>query len=356
MMPDARRQGASAPTPRITGLFDVTARTDIVKTGSPLTTRIKSFAGHQRAFLKVQDGCDASCSYCLVPRLRPQLRSKPVDVATAETRDLVLAGHVEVVVTGVFLGAYGQDTALRKRWQTSSSPLVELVDTLASVEGLARLRLSSLEPGDVSEALLDVLSRHRTCVPHLHLPLQSGSATILRRMNRQYGPDQYVDTIERVSRTLDRPAISTDIIVGFPGETEEDFDATLAIARQAEFCRIHTFPFSPRDRTPAARWGSEFTPRDVVRNRVHRLNELERETSLSFRRRFLGEIERVIVEERPASADVSAARPHVRGGRADRYFEIRFESDDVRTGDLVSVRIDRVTPNETHGVLLPPDS
>ncbi len=342
----------------------------VVKTSKTLTGRIEAFAGHQRAFLKVQDGCDAFCTYCIIPQLRPDLRSKPIEEALAEARDLVRAGHKEIIVTGIFLGAYGRETALRKRWLPQRSPLAALVDALARVEGLQRLRLSSLEPGDVDEALLDVLAAHRACVPHLHLPLQSGSPKILQRMNRQYTVDAFVDVVDRVRAVLDQPAISTDIIVGFPGEDEHDFQASLEVVRCAEFCKIHAFPFSPRDKTAAARWQQDFVHPTVVRERMHRLADVERECSLSFRRRFVGEVERVIVEGPPRFDKLSSARHyldvHRNHGRADRYFEIHFETpglhnragcaDRVHPGDLVTVRIDRVTPTLTHGTLLRPNA
>jgi threonylcarbamoyladenosine tRNA methylthiotransferase MtaB len=386
MKPGAARLGQRPPTPRATkSLYLNTTRTlPIVKNGEVLAQGIKSFAGHQRAFLKVQDGCDAFCTYCIIPRLRLRLRSKPIDVAVAEARGLVRAGHKEIIVTGIFLGAYGRETAVRKRWDRGRSSLADLVDSLAQVEGLERLRLSSLEPGDVDQALLEVLASHKVCVPHLHLSLQSGSSTVLRRMNRQYTRSAFVDMIDRVRAALDRPAITTDIIVGFAGETEEDFKATLDTARYAEFCKIHAFPFSPRERTAAARWQKDFMPPPVVRERMHRLVEVERECSLSFRRRFIGEVERVIVEgPEPVAATTRGSRPSdgsssprhcIHHGRADRYFEIHFETvgphgeppldpplregktgraDDVRPGDLVTVRVDRLTPTRTHGMLIP---
>jgi threonylcarbamoyladenosine tRNA methylthiotransferase MtaB len=350
MMPDARPQGASAPASRTNSPLNVIARRGSVKTGPPLTERIRSFAGHQRAFLKVQDGCDAACSYCLVPQLRPALRSKPINVAVEEASDLVRSGHREIVLTGVFLGAYGRDTAVRRRWRPGrTSPLAALVDAVAQVEGLARLRLSSLEPGDVDCSLLDVLARREACVPHLHLPLQSGSATILRRMNRQYTPEEFNATIDRARSSFGRPAISTDIIVGFPGETESDFEATLSIARQAEFCRIHAFPFSPRSGTAAARRIREFTPRDVVHDRLRRLRELARSLSYSFRQRLLGEAERIIVEHRPATQSGSREDPAYCVGRADRYFDIEVSGTGLQAGDLVPVRVIRVTPTRTVG-------
>jgi len=312
--------------------------------------RIESFAGHQRAFLKVQDGCDAHCTYCIIPRLRSRLRSKPVEVAVAEARGLVRAGHREIVLTGIFLGAYGRTTAIRRRFPPGRSPLAVLVEALAEVEGLERLRLSSLEPGDVDGDLLEVLAGHPTCVPHLHLPLQSGSAAILRRMNRQYSRDAFGRMVERVRAALDRPSITTDIIVGFPGETEADFGATLEIARFAEFCKIHAFRFSPREGTAAARWEREFVPSAIVAERMARLAEVEGEASLAYRRRLLGLTERVIVE--PQRRNFVQGR--LRHGCSDRYFSIHFEASDVRTGDLVRVRIDRVTATRTHGTHIPP--
>ncbi|RME38412.1 MAG: radical SAM protein, partial [Planctomycetota bacterium] len=191
-----------------------------------LVERIESFAGHQRAFLKIQDGCDAHCTYCIIPRLRPRVRFKPIAAVVDEARRLVAAGHREIILTGIFLGAYGRTTALRKRWgrRSGRSPLARLVEALCDVDGLERLRLSSLEPGDVDASLLDVLATRKPCVPHLHLPLQSGSERILRRMNRQYTRDDFLRMIDRVRAALDRPAITTDIIVGFPGETDADFE------------------------------------------------------------------------------------------------------------------------------------
>ncbi|MEK6799976.1 MAG: radical SAM protein, partial [Planctomycetota bacterium] len=171
-----------------------------------LSERIEAFAGHQRAFLKVQDGCDAHCTYCIIPSLRPRLRWKPIGAAVDEARSLLRAGYREIVVTGIFLGAYGRETAIRKRFTPVGSPLAELLAALAGVEGLERIRLSSLEPGDVDEPLLEVLATCRNCVPHLHLPLQSGSGDILRRMNRQYDAEDYLAMIDQVQAALDRPA------------------------------------------------------------------------------------------------------------------------------------------------------
>ncbi len=324
----------------------------VVKTEGGLASRIKSFAGHQRAFLKVQDGCDACCTYCVIPHLRPKLRWKPIEAAVAEAQGLVRSGHKEIIVTGIFLGAYGRDTAVRKRFPGQESPLARLVDALAKVGGLKRLRLSSLEPGDVDAALLDVLSRHEECVPHLHLPLQSGSERVLRRMNRQYTRDDYVAVLDRVRDVLDRPAITTDVMIGFPGETEEDFRASLDVARHATFAKIHAFPYSPRERTAAAGWRNDFVHPAEVRKRMRLLAEVERDCSLAFRRSFVGHVERILVEEGEEFDHCSPACPPVHHGRSDRYFQVHFEAERIRPGDLVSVRIDRITPTHTHGTYI----
>ncbi|MFQ5490603.1 MAG: MiaB/RimO family radical SAM methylthiotransferase [Phycisphaerae bacterium] len=309
---------------------------------------ITRFDGHQRAFLKLQDGCNAHCTYCIIPQLRPRLRSTPIESAVAEARALVRAGHREIVLTGIYLGAYGRETAIRRRFEeTGHSPLAEVVDRIAEVEGLVRLRLSSLEPGDVNDHLLDVLAAHDCCVPHLHLPLQSGSSGVLRRMNRQYLAEDFRRMIDRVRAELDRPAISTDIVVGFPGETEADFQETLSLARYAGFCKIHAFPFSPREHT-AARWKGQFVDGLTVRDRMKRLAELEAELRAAFCGGMTGSIERVLVEG-------DTHRPGPVHGRTDRYFEVYFEprpANVLMPGDVVRVRIDRVSPRRVHGTLL----
>lgn len=328
----------------------------LVKANAELVTQIAQFDGHQRAFLKIQDGCDAHCTYCIIPRLRPQLRSKPIPIAIQEAQNLVANGHREIILTGVFLGAYGRETALRRRQTHRVSPLAELVCAIAQIDGLARLRLSSLEPGDLNDELLSVLASHPACVPHFHLPFQSGSERILRRMNRQYTAADYLNMLHRVHTAMDRPAISTDVIVGFPGESDGDFEDTLSVARTARFVKIHAFPFSPRDGTAAARWTREFVAGSVVSERMARLAAVEAEGSFAYRSQFVGATQRVLVERYgdDDSEDEGARAPEWNRGRSDRYFMVDFDGGDVGPGELVEVRIDRVTLGRTHGTLMLP--
>jgi threonylcarbamoyladenosine tRNA methylthiotransferase MtaB len=381
MSPDAPPQNkrCAEDRPADTPAEIISVSLPIVKDSTTLLERIHRFEGHQRAFLKVQDGCDAFCTYCIVPQLRPSLRSKPVEIAVEEAATLVQAGYKEIIVTGIYLGAYGRETAVRKRFASRVSPLAKLVEALAAVPGLERLRLSSLEPGDVDDALLETLASRAkgNCVPHLHLPLQSGSPAILRRMNRQYARDDFLSMIARVKKALDQPAVTTDVIVGFPGESEHDFLDTLDVARDCEFCKIHAFPFSPRPNTPAARWTKDFLPGTVMRERMARLARLERESSLAFRRRFLGRVERVIVENagpkqapgrapnpvtspgKPPAVSVDDDSPPcddqpigLCSGRTDRYFPVHFEAASLQSGNVVFLRIEHVTPARTLGSLV----
>ena len=295
---------------------------------------------HQRAFLKVQDGCDAHCTYCIIHQLRPGVWSKPVDDAVDEARRLVTAGHVEIVLTGIFLGAYGQPTALRRR-QTASAKLGDLVTALCTrVPGLRRLRMSSLEPGDLTSELIRTLRPFPQVVPHFHLPLQSGSDAILRRMNRQYGREDFLRMVGGVHAAFDRPAITTDVIVGFPGETADEFERTVEVVERVGFIHVHAFPYSPRPKTAAARWTRAYVRGPIVNERIARLGALSAAASLALRRRFLGQTVRVLVEQ---------GGDH---GRCERYFNVRFDGPTLAPGTEAEVRVDAVTADDTFGTVV----
>lgn len=257
---------------------------------------IRAFPGHQRAFVKVQDGCDAFCTYCIVPYTRCRVWSRDISEILAECRGLLAAGHREIVLSGVFLGAFGRQTAIRRRWPAGPAPLAALLEQVAQLPGLWRTRLSSLEPGDMGRELLEVCRRYETVAPHFHLPLQSGSAGILRKMNRQYTPDDYRRMLDAVRRAFDRPAITTDIIVGFPGESDGDFADTLALAREAGFARIHAFAFSALEPTAAWLVRHHAPPPPVVAQRLAQLAELDRELSARYHQGFVGSVVEAIVE------------------------------------------------------------
>ncbi len=308
---------------------------------------------HVRAELKIQDGCDAHCSFCIIPRIRRTLRSKTVHDAVDEARQLVDLGHREIVLTGIFIGAYGHETALRRRQsRPEAAPLAELIDAVARVPGLQRVRLSSMEPGDVSEALLDAMVANQpVVVPHLHLPLQSGCDAVLARMNRQYRVGDYLEMIDQVNEALTTPdglppAITTDVICGFPGETEGNFQETVRVAERVGYLHMHVFPFSPRRGTAAARWRDRFLDPGTVKKRVRRLFALEQDParglSLRYRRKLLGRRVRVILEQ------PDPARPGNMTGRCDHYALVSLPTDRAR-GTLVTASVTRVTASCTLG-------
>jgi threonylcarbamoyladenosine tRNA methylthiotransferase MtaB len=302
--------------------------------------------GHQRGFIKIQDGCDAHCTYCIIPQLRPILWSKPIDDAVEEARRMVEAGHREIVLTGIFLGAYGQPTAIRRRQPSGTAGhFAALIEALCTrVPGLRRLRLSSLEPGDLTAELIEVLRSHEQIVPHFHLPLQSGSDLLLRRMNRQYTRDDFLRMIDRVEDAFERPAITTDIIAGFPGETEAEFAQTLDVVDRTKFIHIHAFPFSPRPGTAASRWKQDFIPASIAKSRIQTLTTRAAACGLAFRSQFVGSEAEILVEQ--------TDDPRDQHGRCERYFDIHVEHDTILTSRAVRVRIDRVTPTRTFGTIV----
>jgi threonylcarbamoyladenosine tRNA methylthiotransferase MtaB len=311
---------------------------------------VDNFEGHQRAFVKVQDGCDAFCSYCVVCYTRPRVTSKTIEQVETQCRKLISAGHREIVLCGVFLGAFGRDTAVRKRWASDEPPMLEeLLGRIAELDGLWRVRLSSLEPGDVTPRLLDIYAARATVAPHFHLPLQSGSERILDKMNRQYTPEQFVRTIETLRSRLDRPAITTDIIVGFPGEGEAEFAQTLDLARLAGFAKIHAFPFSAIEPTAAWRYRHEAPRPEVVRERLGRLAELESDLAGRYSRQFLGQTLEGVVETTGLGSDIGRAM-------TDRYLRVQFSIDSQKKtlekpGSIVSLRINSAAPTGLNGTI-----
>lgn len=302
----------------------------------PLLT---SYKEHTRAFLKIQDGCDGYCSYCIVPKTRPFVRSKPVEEVLLEAQALVESGHKEIVLTGVFLGAYGQESVRRKSWpHQRNDHLAELLDKIAQIPNLARIRLSSLEPGNVTGRLLDTLCANRNIMPHLHLSLQSGSDEILKKMCRQYGIDEFRQKVESIKTRLDRPAITTDIIVGYPGETDADFQQTVELAHEVGFAKIHVFTFSPRPGTVAAK-SHNHVDRKVVRKRSEILHEVENKIGREFRQQFLKDTAQVLIE--------NDADPIY--GRSERYFKVYLEkiAGKPKKNDLVRVKLIENCENES---------
>jgi threonylcarbamoyladenosine tRNA methylthiotransferase MtaB len=301
---------------------------------------ISHFGTRHRAYVKVQDGCLLRCSYCIIPQVRPHVHSRPVEHIVEEVQRLVDNGYREIVLTGVHLGHYGVEGNWNKP-KEEWNRLSDLVRRLASLPGEFRLRLSSIEATEVTRELIGVMAEFpERIAPHLHICLQSGSDAILRRMRRRWGTRLFLDRCRLVRESLDNPAITTDVIVGFPGETEADFQATLDTCRAAGFSKIHSFPFSPRKGTPAAEMPDRI-PGDVQAERSHRLAELEAELRREYFRSLIGRTERVLIEGR------SETTPNRMVGTSGRYAPVEMAADLSESGDLacttlVSIEGDRM--------------
>jgi len=296
----------------------------------PALTR---FHGQTRAFIKVQDGCDGRCAYCIIPQTRPALTSRPLNEIAAEARALTKSGHKELVITGVFLGAYGQATVRRRNWVPSAGPnLSRLLSKIAQSVEINRIRISSLEPLDITPELLDVYAGHSNIMPHLHLSIQSGSDAVLGRMGRQYRLTDVRHAVHLAKSCLDRPALTTDIIVGFPGETQEDFENTVTLAREIGFLKIHVFPFSPRPGTAAAKMRSTL-PGPLLRERYRILRRLSCELGKQYMAQFIGERANVLIESQENGFS---------GGLSERYFHVAVRSSHrpIAKNDIVAVMLE----------------
>jgi threonylcarbamoyladenosine tRNA methylthiotransferase MtaB len=284
---------------------------------------VSRFEGHSRAFVKIEDGCESFCSYCIVPRVRGPVRSRPPDEVVSEVERLVGNGYLEVVLTGIHLGHYGRET--EGRWE-----LVPLLERVLQVPCLRRLRLSSIELAEVTDDLLGLMADSDVLCQHLHIPLQSGDDDVLRAMNRRYTGAAFLARLEAVRARLEEPAVTTDVIVGFPGETPEQFRRTVEVSRRAGFSRMHIFPYSDREGTAAARMPGKL-PRNVIRARREELSEVARDLALAYHARFVGRAVEVLTESR------RDRRTGLLCGYTERYVRAFFDGPDSLYGCLVRV-------------------
>ncbi|WP_019851227.1 tRNA (N(6)-L-threonylcarbamoyladenosine(37)-C(2))-methylthiotransferase MtaB [Desulfitobacterium sp. PCE1] len=276
-----------------------------------------------RATLKIQEGCNKFCTYCIIPYARGPVRSRIPENAVTEAEKLVAAGYKEIVLTGIHTGSYGED--LGENWD-----LARLVKMLAQVKGLHRLRLSSIEPMEFTPELIDVIINHPTVCPHLHIPLQCGSDAILTRMKRPYAVKEFKELILRLNALLPGIAITTDVIVGFPGETEQNFRESLETVRSCGFSGVHVFPYSKRKGTPAAKYPDQI-PNKIKEQRVKDLMQVARKSQEDYVRRFIGQTVEVLIE-RVSPEGVAA-------GHTRNYIQVHLPPREGKTwasGELVN--------------------
>ncbi len=247
---------------------------------------ITTFEGRTRAFIKIQDGCNNFCSYCIIPFVRGRCRSKDFDKVIEEVKELTNNGYYEVVLTGIHTGNYGSDI---------DRSFSELLKELVKIDKLKRLRISSIEVTELNDQVLEVLKNNKVIVDHLHIPLQAGTNKILEAMNRKYNLDYFFDKIAKIRSIRPDISISTDIIVGFPGETEEDFQETMENARKLEFSKIHVFPYSVRKNTKASLMKGHLD-NSIKKDRARRLIELSKELEINYMNKFIGKTVEVLTE------------------------------------------------------------
>lgn len=284
--------------------------------------QVENFSGRTRAFVKIEDGCNRFCSYCIIPYARGRVRSKPLEDLKAELHALADNGFREVVLTGINLSAYGQEFGLH---------LCDAIEAACAVPGIARVRLGSLEPEQLSEPVIRRMAKQEKLCPQFHLSLQSGCDATLRRMNRHYTADEYRTIVRNLRAAFDNAAITTDIMVGFAGETEEEFAASLAFAREIAFAKVHVFAYSRRPGTRAYDMGDQVT-NAVKESRSHAMIRATTETQRAFFDTQVGRTEQVLFER--------AVQPGVYEGYSMNYTPVLAASGTSLAGQIRTVRIE----------------
>lgn len=288
---------------------------------------VPAFTDRTRASLKIQEGCNNFCTFCIIPWARGLMRSRDPQEVIRQAQQLVDAGYLEIVLTGIHTGGYGQDF--------KDYNLAQLLrDIEAQVKGLKRLRISSIEASQLTDEVIDVLKNSNIVVNHLHIPIQSGSDTVLKRMRRKYTMDFFSERLRKLEQALPDLAVTSDVIVGFPGETEEEFMETYNFIRDHKFSELHVFPFSKRTGTPAARMEDQ-VDEEVKNERVHRLIALNDQLAKEYASRFEGDVLEVIPEERFKESE----NENLYVGYTANYLKILFEAKEEMIGKLVKVKI-----------------
>ena len=285
-------------------------------------------AEHTRAYVKVQDGCNQFCSYCIIPYARGRVRSRPASEVCQEIESLARAGYQEVVLTGIHLSSYGLDL--------EGESLLSLIQAVHQIDGIRRIRLGSLEPRIVTEEFAAALAGMEKFCPHFHLSLQSGCDATLSRMNRRYTAEEYERTCELLRRTFDQPALTTDVIVGFPGETEEEFEETLAFLKRIRLFETHVFKYSRRRGTRAAVMENQI-PEQVKTERSRILMELDRENSEAYILEQRGRDVEILIEEKMI---LNGTEYQV--GHTKEYIRAAVIAEQDLTNRIVSARIENM--------------
>ena len=274
-----------------------------------------------RAFVKIQDGCENFCSYCIIPFVRGKCRSKDFDLTIKEITNLVNNGYKEVVLTGIHTGSYGNDLNIN---------FAELLKELVKIKGLERLRISSIEVTELNDEVLDVIKNSKIIVNHFHIPIQAASDHVLKLMNRKYDLDYFIKKIEEIRKIKEDVSITTDIIVGFPEETDEDFESGIEVIKKINFSKLHVFPYSIRKGTKAA--SMKQVDDKVKKERVHRLLDLSKELELDYFNKFIDHELEVLIERYKDGYSY---------GHTTNYLNIKIKKE-LKSGEIVKVKLENI--------------
>ena len=285
-------------------------------------------AEHTRAYLKVQDGCNQFCTYCIIPFARGRVRSRSKDSVIEEVKELVANGYQEVVLTGIHLSSYGVD------FKEEKEDLLSLILGVHEIEGLKRIRLGSLEPRIVTEEFAKTISQLEKICPHFHLSLQSGCDATLKRMNRRYSAEEYYEKCQLLRKYFEHPALTTDVIVGFPGETEEEFEESKAFVDKVDFYETHIFKYSKREGTKAAVMEHQ-VPEPIKTKRSNELLELDQLKRKKFEDYYIGKTVEVLVEEE-AVVDGRTCQT----GHTKQYMKVAIDGNSELQNKLINTKIE----------------
>ena len=289
-----------------------------------------------RAFIKIQEGCNQYCSYCIIPYARGPIRSRQPEQVINEIKRLVENGFKEFVLTGIHIASYGKDFG--------NIDLLALLKEVHAIEGLERIRLGSLEPRLLSTEFIKTIQSMEKFCPHFHLSLQSGSDTVLKRMNRKYDAQTYLETVNAIKEAFEAPSFTTDVIVGFPGETDQEFEETMDFVQKVGFAKIHVFQYSPKKGTPAAEMGCQVNG-DVKHHRSERLIACSDKMEDAYYQQLLGNIYTVLFE------GFSSSNENYIEGLSERYVRVAIPRDEALVGTLQNVKFERVEGDLVYGVL-----
>ena len=286
---------------------------------------VTSFSENVRAYLKIQDGCDNFCTYCLIPFRRGKMRSRSKDNVIAEAKYLISKGYQEIVLTGIHVGGYGRDL--------EGTSFSDLVDELCNLDGLNSLRISSIEESEIDDHLIDLVVNNKVLAKHLHIPLQSGSETVLKRMNRKYDKAQFLAKLQKIRKACPDIALTTDVIVGFPGETEEEFKETFDFIKECDFNMLHVFPFSAREGTAAYLMKNQVNPA-VKKERARILIDLSNKLWDKYVDKFVSKDMEVLIEENLLDENASL-------GHTSNYINVKIANKILKPGEKVVIKLQK---------------